>query len=113
MPFIRAFGSYLPSRVARNQEVAALCDCEPDWILTASGIEERRVSCDEETVAEMGVRAAENCLRRAGVSASSVGMILFASGSAEQRFPGPAAEVAIRLGLPGIPAIELPMLMKH
>ena len=109
MAFLRAFGSYLPAKIVGNVEVSALCGCEPDWIKTASGIEQRRVAATEETVVEMGARAAEDCFKRAGVEASRIGLILFATGSAEQRFPGPAAEVAIRLGLPGIPAIDLPM----
>lgn len=109
MAFIRAFGAFVPSLVADNTEVAARCGCDPEWIRTASGIEERRVASEEETVAEMGARAALDCLQRAGVEASRVGLILFSSGSTEQRFPGAGAEAARKLGLAGTPVIDLPM----
>lgn len=109
MAFIRAFGSYIPLLISTNAEVAARCRCEPDWIRTASGIEERRVASEEETVAEMGARAALDCLKRAGVEASRIGLILFSSGSAEQRFPGAGAEAALKLGIAGTPVIDLPM----
>ena len=109
MAFVRAFGSFVPSLVATNAEVAARCGCNPEWIQSASGIEERRVASEEETVAEMGARAALDCLRRAGVEAARVGLILFSSGSAEQRFPGAGAEAALKIGLAGIPVIDLPM----
>jgi 3-oxoacyl-[acyl-carrier-protein] synthase III len=101
---IKGFGAYLPSRIVTNRELAARLDCEPGWILDVSGIEERRYASPEETVATMGVAAA-----RAAMSTEDIGMILVSSGSAERRFPGPAASVAHALGLDGVPAIDLPM----
>jgi 3-oxoacyl-[acyl-carrier-protein] synthase-3 len=68
-----------------------------------SGIEERRVAEPGETVVDMGVEAARPCL------SGKIGMAIVSSGSAEMRFPGPAAEIAQRLGLVGIPAIDLPL----
>lgn len=85
------------------------CGRQPEWIQTVSGIEERRVASADETVAEMGAMAALDCLARSGLSASHIGLILFASGSAEQRFPGPGAEAARRLGILGTPVIDLSM----
>ena len=89
MAAIRGFGAYLPSRVVTNAELAARLDCEAGWILDVSGIEERRYAAPEESVASMGVAAAQQCLERAGVKASDVGMILVSSGSSERRFPDP------------------------
>jgi 3-oxoacyl-[acyl-carrier-protein] synthase III len=101
---IKAFGAYLPSRIVTNRELAARLDCEAQWILDVSGIEERRYASPEETVTTMGVAAA-----RAATSTEDIGMILVSSGSAERRFPGPAASVAHALGLDGVPAIDLPI----
>jgi 3-oxoacyl-[acyl-carrier-protein] synthase-3 len=106
---IRAFGSYLPARIVGNQEIGAMVGSSADWILSVSGIEERRFAADGETVADMGALAAEDCLERAGVKASRLGMLLVSSGSSERRFPGPAVSVAHRLGLEGVPALDLPM----
>jgi 3-oxoacyl-[acyl-carrier-protein] synthase-3 len=105
MPSIRGFGLYLPERVLTNEELARTLNCEASWILQASGIEERRIAAPGESVADMGLKAAKNCLN--GVN--SPGLIVVASGSAERRFPGPAAQLAQRLGLPGIPAIDIPI----
>jgi 3-oxoacyl-[acyl-carrier-protein] synthase-3 len=57
----------------------------------------------------LGVRAAEDCLQRAGVAAAQVGLLLVSSGSGARGFPGPAAEVAHRLGLSTTPAIDVPV----
>jgi 3-oxoacyl-[acyl-carrier-protein] synthase-3 len=105
---IRGFGAYLPSRVVTNAELAARLNCEEGWILDVSGIEERRYAAPEESVASMGVTAAQQCLERAGVKASDVGMVLVSSGSSERRFPGPASEIAHALSMDGVPALDLP-----
>jgi 3-oxoacyl-[acyl-carrier-protein] synthase-3 len=106
---IKAFGAYLPSRIVTNSELAARLDCEPNWILDVSGIEERRYAAPEESVASMGVAAARECLDHAGLKSTDVGMILVSSGSSERRFPGPASAIAHALNMDGIPSIDLPI----
>ncbi len=109
MSFLQGFGSFVPERIVSNAEIAARVGKSPEWIESSSGIRERRWASPETTVADLAVAAAENCLARAGTEASSLGMILIASGSARPGFPGPAAEVAARLGLEGTPALDVPM----
>ena len=109
MAAIRGWGAYLPSRVVTNAELAARLNCETGWILDVSGIEERRYAAPKESVVSMGVTAAERCLEQAGVKPSGLGMILVSSGSSERRFPGPASTIAHRLGIDGVPAIDLPI----
>jgi len=109
MAFLRAFGAYLPSRVVTNEMLAARLGVEPDWIVSVSGIRERRYAGEQETVADMAVKAARDCLTRAGTDQSRIGLLIVASGSAERRFPGPAVTVAAGLGLAGVPALDLPM----
>jgi 3-oxoacyl-[acyl-carrier-protein] synthase III len=107
-PFIRAFGSYVPSHIVGNDELAAKLGVEAGWILSASGIEQRRYA-DSESVVDLGVYAANDCLKRANAAADSVKLLIVSSGSSERRFPGPAAEIGARLGLAGVPALDVPM----
>lgn len=109
MVFLNSFGQWLPERVVSNEEMGALLGCEPEWIRSVSGIEERRFASEIDTVACMGVNAARNCLEMAGVGASGVGYVICSSGSAERRFPGPALEIAHTLGCSGVPALDLPI----
>jgi 3-oxoacyl-[acyl-carrier-protein] synthase III len=113
MAYLRALGCYLPSRVVDNAELAGLVHAEPAWILRSTGIEQRRYAAREETVASLGIRAAQDCLESAGLgvpkAAKEVGLLIVASGSAERRFPGPAATIGLALGMAGTPAIDLPM----
>jgi len=106
---LRGFGCHLPERVVTNAEVAAQVGCDPAWIVQMSGIQERRWAAPADTVESLGIRAAQDCLARAGVAPREVGLLLVASGSSERRFPGPAAAIGAGLELPGVPAIDLPL----
>ncbi|HUP03796.1 MAG TPA: ketoacyl-ACP synthase III [Bryobacteraceae bacterium] len=109
MACLRALGCYLPARIVANEEIAAMTGADPAWIAQMTGIAERRFAAPDESVEDLGVRAAQDCLNSAGLDAREVGMVIAASGSAERRFPGPAAPIAERLGAAGVPAIDLPM----
>jgi 3-oxoacyl-[acyl-carrier-protein] synthase III len=110
--YIHTFGAHLPQRVISNAELAervSVPECTPAWIESVSGIRERRWADEGTTVADLAVAAAEDCLKRTGIEASSLGMLILASGSAPPGFPGPAAEVAARLGLDSTPVLDLPI----
>lgn len=110
MAYLRAFGAYLPDTIVTNEQLAARLSCDAQWIFTASGIRERRQAGAQETVAEMAARAGAACLSNAGMNASQVGMVIVATGSAPQRFPGPAAETATKLGMAsGTAALDVSM----
>jgi 3-oxoacyl-[acyl-carrier-protein] synthase III len=108
LAFLSAFGRYLPTRVVPSAEIGARVGSGADWILKVSGIEERRFA-NGETVAEMAAKAAADCLEKAGLKASEVGMVIVGSGSAERRFPGPAASVVQMLGAANAVGLDLPM----
>jgi 3-oxoacyl-[acyl-carrier-protein] synthase-3 len=107
MPSILSFGRYLPERILDNETLARTLNCDPAWILQSSGIEERRIAAPGESVADLGVKAARDCLAHSTLA--DIGLIIVASGSAERRFPGPAALIARKLGFAAIPAIDLPI----
>jgi 3-oxoacyl-[acyl-carrier-protein] synthase III len=109
MAYLRAFGSWLPPRRVSNREIAPLLDATPEWILEVSGIEERRYASDQDTVANIGLLAALDCLEKAGVPAAELGMILVASGSSDRFCPGPASQIAAALGLASTPALDIPV----
>jgi 3-oxoacyl-[acyl-carrier-protein] synthase-3 len=109
MAFLRAFGSWLPPRCVSNRELAPLVDATPEWILEVTGIEERRYAAETDTVAGIGLLAAQDCLEKAGATAAELGMILVASGSSDRFCPGPASQIAAGLGLASTPALDIPV----
>ena len=107
--YLRAFGSYLPEQFVDNAALAVRTGRTAETIEKTTGISERRYAAPVQSVADLGLAAAQDCLARAHVDASAVGLILFASGSSERCFPGPAATLAARLGFTATPAIDLPI----
>jgi 3-oxoacyl-[acyl-carrier-protein] synthase-3 len=95
--------------VVDNAELAARLGCEAGWIAEVSGIEQRRHAAESESLVDLAVNAATDCLTCGSLAADKIGLLLVSSGSSERRFPGPAAEIGSRLGLAGIPAIDVPM----
>ncbi len=107
--YLHGFGAHAPDRVVTNAELAGRLNRTAEWIESASGIRERRWAAPETSVADLAVRAAEDCLARTGIDASTLGMLIVASGSGSHGFPGPAVEVATRLGMGMAPALDLPI----
>jgi 3-oxoacyl-[acyl-carrier-protein] synthase-3 len=107
MAYLRAFGAWLPLRRVSNEEIAPQVNATPEWILEVSGIEERRYASDQDTVASLGLAAAQDCLEKAGITATELGMILVASGSSDRFCPGPASQIAAALGLASTPALDI------
>ena len=109
MSHLRGFGHHLPARVVTNADLEARTGRSAASILKTSGILERRYAAEDETVAGLGLTAANACLANAGLAPSDIGLILFSSGSPERAFPGPASVLAQKLGLTMTPAIDIPV----
>jgi 3-oxoacyl-[acyl-carrier-protein] synthase III len=109
MPYLRAFGHHLPSRIINNADLEKRTGRTAASIEKTSGILERRYAAENETVADLGLAAANACLQNANLTANDIGLILFSSGSAERTFPGPASVLAAKLGLAATPAIDIPV----
>jgi 3-oxoacyl-[acyl-carrier-protein] synthase-3 len=107
--YLHAFGAFLPNRVVTNAELCEKLSCTAEWIVNVSGIHERRWAGDETTVIDLAAEAARDCLIRADLPASRLGLVILASGSAPPGFPAPGAALAVRMGLEGTPVIDLPM----
>ena len=58
-------GSYLPEQVRTNADLEKMVDTSDEWIVTRTGIRERRIAAAHETVATMGFEAAKQALAMA------------------------------------------------
>jgi 3-oxoacyl-[acyl-carrier-protein] synthase-3 len=109
MSYLQAFGHHLPTRTVTNADLEARTGRAAASIEKTSGILERRYASENETVADLGLAAAQACLKNANLTANDIGLILFSSGSAERAFPGPASVLAQKLGFTATPAIDIPV----
>jgi 3-oxoacyl-[acyl-carrier-protein] synthase-3 len=65
-------GSYVPERVLSNADLEKMVETSDEWILTRTGIRERRIAADGETTSDMAAKAAQAALENAGATARHV-----------------------------------------
>ncbi len=100
-------GSYLPSQVRTNADLEKMVDTSDEWIVTRTGIKERRVAAENETVATMAFHAAENAIEMAGIDKNDIDMIIVATTSGSHAFPSSACQVQDMLGIDNCPAFDM------
>jgi 3-oxoacyl-[acyl-carrier-protein] synthase III len=92
-------GAHAPGRVLDNHELARRVDTSDEWIVTRTGIRERRIADTGESVASMASRAATEALADAGVSAAEIDLIILATMTPDMPMPATACLVQQRLGV--------------
>ena len=100
-------GSYLPTSVRTNEDLEKMVETSDEWITARTGIKERRIASEQETVSYMAYKAGEQALDAANIPATDVDLIILATTSANNAFPAAACEVQALLGLTNIPAFDL------
>lgn len=91
-------GSAVPSRVLTNADLEQMVDTNDEWIVTRTGIRERRIAGEGEATSDFVTLACERALTAAGESASDVDLIIVATVTPDNPFPGTANVVQDRIG---------------
>ncbi|UKV16618.1 ketoacyl-ACP synthase III [Thalassospiraceae bacterium SW-3-3] len=94
-------GSYLPSNVVTNDELAKRVDTSDEWIVARTGIRQRHVAAEGETTSDLAVAAATRAMEHAGVTAADIDMVIVATATPDNTFPATATKVQHRLGVVG------------
>ncbi|AIB44866.1 beta-ketoacyl-ACP synthase III [Haemophilus influenzae] len=90
---ILSTGSYLPSHIRTNADLEKMVDTSDEWIVTRSGIRERRIAAADETVATMGFEAAKNAIEAAQINPQDIELIIVATTSHSHAYPSAACQV--------------------
>ncbi|MER3400166.1 MAG: 3-oxoacyl-ACP synthase [Thermoflexus sp.] len=104
---IVGWGMAVPQRVVTNPELAQFVDTSDEWIVTRTGIRERRVAGPQESTATLSIAAAEEALAVAGIAPREVDLILVATVTPEHLFPSTACLVQDTLGASKAGAFDL------
>ena len=103
--FIRATGSYVPTRILSNHDLAKEMDTSDEWIFTHTGIHNRRIADPSEAASDLAFKAAEACLAACNadggpqVAVTDIDLILVATATPDfPGFPATAAIVQHKLG---------------
>jgi len=96
---ISAVASYVPERIVTNAELAKRLDTSDDWIVTRTGIRERRMGAPGETTSTMGAEAVRLLMTRRGLGADDVDALIVATATPDMMFPATACLIQDQLGL--------------
>ena len=104
---ITGLGAHVPERVLTNDELSTLVNTSDEWIMTRTGIRERRIAAPEEALTDLALPAARTALAQAGVPASDIDLLVCATVTPDMMFPTSSALIADALGASDAAAYDL------
>ncbi|WP_296699068.1 3-oxoacyl-ACP synthase III family protein [Algoriphagus sp.] len=105
---ILGVGHSVPDRIVTNSELSQMMDTNDEWIVERTGIEQRRwFTPGIDTVTSLSKKASIIALERAGIQASEIDFIVFATITPDYYIPGNGVLLQRELGIPGIGALDI------
>jgi 3-oxoacyl-[acyl-carrier-protein] synthase-3 len=104
---ITGTGHYCPERVMTNFDLEKLVDTSDEWILTRTGIRERRIAAPEEASSDLALAAARGALESAGIGPEDLDGIIVGTVSGDMVFPATSCLVQDRLGAAKAAAFDI------
>ena len=104
---ITGLGAHVPERVLTNDELAELVDTSDEWIVTRTGIRERRIAAETEALSDLALPAVDQALDQAGVDGKDIDLLIVATVTPDMMFPSTAALLADRIGAADAAAYDL------
>lgn len=100
-------GHYLPEKILTNTDLEKMVDTNNEWIVERTGIRERHLAADGQVTSDLALNAAQRALESAGMTASDLDMIIFATVTGDQVMPSSACVLQKKLGCRQIMAFDL------
>ncbi|MCE0522975.1 MAG: ketoacyl-ACP synthase III [Methylacidiphilales bacterium] len=91
-------GAYLPSRILSNADLEKMVDTTDEWILSRTGIRERRIAAEDEFTSDMGASAARQALELGGINPLDLDLIIVATCTGDTVFPSTACYIQNKIG---------------
>ncbi|MGA3172688.1 MAG: beta-ketoacyl-ACP synthase III [Chthoniobacteraceae bacterium] len=91
-------GSYVPERVLTNADLEKSVDTSDEWIVSRTGIRERRIAADDEFTSDMAAHAARRAIDQAGIDPEEIDLIIVATVTPDMFFPSTACFVQQKIG---------------
>src|ERR1041385_3404298 len=104
---ITGVGSYVPARVLTNAELEKMVETSDQWIITRTGIQERRIAAKTEFTSDLAAHAALRAMKKAGVTADQIDLIIVATITPDMPFPSTACLVQRAIGARRAAAFDL------
>jgi 3-oxoacyl-[acyl-carrier-protein] synthase-3 len=95
---IIGIGSYTPEKVLTNSDLEKIVDTSDEWIVTRTGITERRIAAKDEDTSDMCVQAAYAAMKKAGIEATDIDLIIAGTVTPDYRLPSLSCMIQKKLG---------------
>jgi 3-oxoacyl-[acyl-carrier-protein] synthase-3 len=95
---VLAVGSYVPDRILSNADLEKMVDTTDEWIVTRTGIRERRIAAQHQATSDLAVKAARIAMERARISPGEIDLIVLATITPDMPFPSTACLVQEKIG---------------
>jgi 3-oxoacyl-[acyl-carrier-protein] synthase-3 len=104
----RSIGAYIPEDIRTNQWFVDRMDTSDEWITKRTGISERRVALSEENTSDLGQKAAQIAINRAGIKNEDIDLVVCATISPDYLcMPSTACLIADKLGINNVMALDI------
>jgi len=100
-------GRHLPGVPVPNHALARVMETSDEWIQTRTGIKQRYFARDGQGPSDLAVEASKQAIDDAGIEASDIDYIIFATMTPDYFFPGSGPLLGAKLGLSGVPALDI------
>ncbi|KHF39916.1 beta-ketoacyl-ACP synthase III [Halalkalibacter okhensis] len=104
---IIGIGAYVPNNIVTNRDLENRVNTTDEWIRSRTGIEERRIACDDMDTSHMAIMAAKEAISDAGVEAEEIDLILVATATPDYSFPSVACLVQGALEIQNAAAMDI------
>ena len=104
---IISLGSYLPSQILSNQDLEKMVDTSDEWIVSRTGIKERRIASKDEASSDLGTSAAKAALKRAGLNSEDIDLIIVSTMTPDYISPSTAALIQKNIGASKAAAMDI------
>ena len=106
--YIAGTGHSVPKRIMTNADIAALgIDTDDQWIIERTGIRQRHIASDGESLTSLSADAARQAMARAGVQPGEIDTIVLGTASPDHLLPATAVEVQTVLGCTRAAAFDI------
>ncbi|MDM1049154.1 MULTISPECIES: beta-ketoacyl-ACP synthase III [Sphingobacterium] len=96
---ITAVNGYVPDYILTNKELETMVDTNDEWIVSRTGISERRILKDpNKATSDLAVPAVKGLLEKRGISAEDIELIIFCTSTPDMLFPATANILADKIG---------------
>lgn len=99
-------GSYLPEIKLTNRDMEMMVDTSDEWIITRTGIKERRICPKNKGASDLGTYASLKAIEDAKIKKEEIEFIICATITPDMYFPSTACIIQKKLGLENIPSFD-------